>query len=143
MPIVVLIQFIFSKLTGFRPIPIVPPLHGMVYVMPRGAETLPADDHSMIERNKPYSLTDLDDRLRRLREREDGNKPAAKWDDDTRGALGAAVRVGVELVAAIGVGVGIAVAVGTGIGVAVGQGVYVGNGVLVGTGVGVAVGHGV
>lgn len=79
----------------------------MVYVMPRGAETLPADDHSMIERNKPDSLTDLDDRLRRLREREDGNKPAAKWDDDTRGALGVAVRVGVELVAAIGVGVGI------------------------------------
>lgn len=61
----------------------------------------------MIERNKPDSLSDLDDRLRRLRKREEVNKPAAKWDDDTRGALGIAMRVGVELVAAIGVGAGI------------------------------------
>ena len=61
----------------------------------------------MIERNKPDSLSELDDRLRRLREQEEGNRPAAKWDDDTRGALGIAVRVGVELVAAVGVGAGI------------------------------------
>jgi len=85
----------------------VPPFHGMVLTMTRGVETLPADDHSMIERNKPDSLSELDDRLRRLRKKEEGNRPAAKWDDDTRGALGIAVRVGVELVAAIGVGVGI------------------------------------
>lgn len=85
----------------------VPPLHDMVSAMLRGAETLPADDHAMIERNKPDSLSDLDDRLRRLREREEAKRPAAKWDDDTRGALGMAMRIGVELVAAVGVGAGI------------------------------------
>lgn len=85
----------------------VPPLHGKMYVLSRGVEALPADDHPMIERNKPDSLSDLDDRLRRVREKEEGNRPAAKWDDDTRGALGIAVRIGVELVAAVGIGAGI------------------------------------
>lgn len=61
----------------------------------------------MIERKRPDSLSDLDERLRRLREKEEGNRPAAKWDDNTRGALGIAVRIGVELVAATGVGAGI------------------------------------
>lgn len=85
----------------------VPPLHSKMTILPCGVEALPADDHAMIERNKPDSLSDLDDRLRRAREKEKGNKPAAKWDDDTRGALGMAMRVGVELVAAVGVGAGI------------------------------------
>jgi len=83
------------------------PLHGTVMAMLWGVEAFPADDHPMIERNKPDSLSDLDDRLRRLREEEEGNRPAAKWDDNTRGALGMAMRIGVELVAAIGVGAGI------------------------------------
>mgnify|MGYP001384034642 CR=1 FL=1 len=85
----------------------VPPLHGKIVVMSCGVEALPADDHAMIERNKPDSLSDLDHRLRRAREKEASKRPAAKRDDDTRSALGMAMRVGVELVAAVGVGAGI------------------------------------
>ena len=61
----------------------------------------------MIERNKPSPLSDLDDRLRRLRKEEEGNRPAAKWDENTRDAMGIAMRVGVELVVATGMGAGI------------------------------------
>ena len=44
----------------------VPPLHGKVVALSRGMEARSADDHEMIERNKPDSLSDLDDRLRRV-----------------------------------------------------------------------------
>jgi ATP synthase protein I len=74
--------------------------------VPGGVEALPADDHLMIERSKPDSLSDLEDRLRRMREQEQDNRPAGAR-DDIRGAVGIAMRIGVELVAAIGVGAGI------------------------------------
>ena len=61
----------------------------------------------MNERNKPDSLKDLDDRLRRLREQEEGKKPKPKGIGDPRSGLGLAMRIGVEIVAAIAVGVGI------------------------------------
>lgn len=60
----------------------------------------------MIERIKPDSLKHLDDRLRRLREQEEGKKPKAGSGVKSDDGLGIAMRVGVELVAALGVGAG-------------------------------------
>jgi len=61
----------------------------------------------MNERDKPDSLRDLDNRLRRLREREgsDGAKP--NRGGSSSAGLGMAMRIGVELVASLLVGVGI------------------------------------
>ena len=61
----------------------------------------------MTERNKPDSLKDLDERLSRIRERENGNKPKPPVAGDPNSGLGIAFRAGVELVAAVGVGAGI------------------------------------
>lgn len=61
----------------------------------------------MTERDKPDSLRDLDDRLRRLREREEMGKAGPGRGRGTSSGLGMAMRIGVELVAALLVGVGI------------------------------------
>ena len=61
----------------------------------------------MTERDKPDSLRDLDDRLRRLREREgSGGADHARGRASSSG-LGMGMRIGVELVAALLIGVGI------------------------------------
>jgi ATP synthase protein I len=61
----------------------------------------------MTERDKPDSMRDLDDRLRRLREREDSGKAKTGRRVSTSSGLGMAMRIGVELVAALLIGVGI------------------------------------
>jgi ATP synthase protein I len=73
-----------------------------------------AMDHAMArayqpmnERDKPDSLRDLDDRLRRLREREGSDRAKPDRRGSTSSGLGMAMRIGVELVAALLVGVGI------------------------------------
>ncbi len=59
----------------------------------------------MTERDKPDSLRDLDDRLRRLREREGSGR--SEPGRASSSGLGMALRIGVDLVAALLVGVGI------------------------------------
>ncbi len=61
----------------------------------------------MTERDKPDSLRDLDDRLRRLREREGSGGAEPGRGGASSSGLGMAMRIGVELVAALLVGVGI------------------------------------
>ncbi len=61
----------------------------------------------MTERDKPESLRDLDDRLRRLREREGSGGDEPPRGRGASAGLGMAMRIGVELVAALLVGVGI------------------------------------
>jgi len=61
----------------------------------------------MTERDKPDSLRDLDDRLRRLREREGSGGAEPDRRGSTSSGLGMAMRIGVELVAALLIGVGI------------------------------------
>ena len=61
----------------------------------------------MTERDKPDSLRDLDDRLRRLREREGSGRAEPNRGGASSAGLGMAMRIGVELVAALMIGVGI------------------------------------
>ena len=61
----------------------------------------------MTKRDKPDSLRDLDDRLRRLREREDSGGAGPGRGRASSSGLGMAMRIGVELVAALLVGVAI------------------------------------
>ena len=61
----------------------------------------------MTERDKPDTLRDLDDRLRRLREREGSGGDEPPRGRGASAGLGMAMRIGVELVAALLVGVGI------------------------------------
>ena len=61
----------------------------------------------MTEPNAPPSLDELDARLRAARGGGNGGKAAAGGDEAPKNALGVAVRVGVELVAALMVGAGI------------------------------------
>lgn len=58
----------------------------------------------MTERDKPDSLRDLDDRLRRLREREGSGRAGPNRGGASNSDFGRAMRVGVELVAALLVG---------------------------------------
>ena len=58
----------------------------------------------MTERDKPDSLRDLDDRLRRLREREGSGRDEPNRGGASNSDFGKAMRVGVELVAALLVG---------------------------------------
>ncbi len=60
----------------------------------------------MIERTKPDPLKNLDDRLRRLREQEEGKRPKAASGGKPDDGFGMAMRVGVELVAGLGIGAG-------------------------------------
>ena len=62
----------------------------------------------MAEGEKPIPLEDLDERLRAARHRRNGaaiGEPSKRRRE--QGGLGAALRIGVDLVAAVGVGVGI------------------------------------
>ena len=62
----------------------------------------------MTEGEKPIPLEDLDERLRAARHRRNGaaiGEPGKRRRE--QGGLGAALRIGVDLVAAVGVGVGI------------------------------------
>lgn len=63
----------------------------------------------MTERRKPEPLDRLDERLRRLRAQEEGRRRSAAGVGaaGSRGGLGLALRIGVELVAALVVGGGI------------------------------------
>lgn len=61
----------------------------------------------MTERDKPDSLRDLDDRLRRLREREGSGRAEPSRGHASSSGLGMAMRIGVELVASLVIGVGI------------------------------------
>lgn len=64
----------------------------------------------MAEGRKPASLEDLDERLRAARSHQSGNAKGESGKENqgsTQGGLGAALRIGVDLVAAIIVGVGI------------------------------------
>lgn len=64
----------------------------------------------MTEGRKPASLEDLDERLRAARSHQGGNAKGESGKGNqgsTQGGLGAALRIGVDLVAAIIVGVGI------------------------------------
>ena len=61
----------------------------------------------MTERNKPDSLRDLDDRLRRLREREGSGGDLPNRGHTSSSGLGMAMRIGVELVASLVIGVGV------------------------------------
>ena len=61
----------------------------------------------MNERDKPDSLRDLDDRLRRLREREGSDRAQPNRGGDSSSDFGMAMRIGAELVAALLVGGGI------------------------------------
>ena len=61
----------------------------------------------MTERDKPDSLRDLDDRLRRLREREGSGGAEPGHGRASSSGLGMGMRIGVELVASLLVGVGI------------------------------------
>ena len=56
----------------------------------------------MAERKSPQSQSDLDERIHRLREEQDGGRGKAK---SAHSGLGFAMRVGVELVAALVIGV--------------------------------------
>lgn len=61
----------------------------------------------MTKKDEPPSLSDLDARLRRARQREADENPSAGPVRPQLSGLGLAFRVGIELVAAIAVGVGI------------------------------------
>ncbi len=61
----------------------------------------------MTERDKPDSLRDLDDRLRRLRDREGSGAAEPGRGRASSSGLGMAMRIGVELVASLLIGVGI------------------------------------
>jgi ATP synthase protein I len=61
----------------------------------------------MTERDKPDSLRDLDDRLRRLREREGSGGAERARGRAASSGLGMGMRIGVELVASLVIGVGI------------------------------------
>ena len=61
----------------------------------------------MTERDKPDSLSDLDDRLRRLREREGSGGELPSRGRTSSSGLGMGMRIGVELVASLVIGVGV------------------------------------
>ena len=61
----------------------------------------------MTERDKPDSLRDLDDRLRRLREREGSGRELTSRGRTSSSGLGMGMRIGVELVASLVIGVGV------------------------------------
>ncbi len=61
----------------------------------------------MTERDKPDSLRDLDDRLRRLRQREGSGGAEPGPGRASSSGLGMGMRIGVELVASLVIGVGI------------------------------------
>lgn len=66
-----------------------------------------AERGSMNEPNQPDPLSQLDERLKRLRRQEEAKKPKSSSSDRSNSGLNLAMRIGVELVAALIVGVGI------------------------------------
>ena len=77
-----------------------PALSAVVHVMARA-------NQPMTERDKSDSLRNLDDRLRRLREREGSGRDLPNRGHTSSSGLGMAMRIGVELVASLVIGVGI------------------------------------
>ena len=61
----------------------------------------------MTERDKPDSLRELDDRLRRLREREGSGRDLSSRGHVSSSGLGMGMRIGVELVASLVIGVAV------------------------------------
>ena len=61
---------------------------------------------SMTEREPQDSRTDLDERLRRFRDKQDVAAGRAERPESRQGGLGFAMRIGTELVAALVIGVG-------------------------------------
>ena len=62
---------------------------------------------SMTERRPQNSSTDLDERLRQFRDKQDVAAGRTEKLDSRQGGLGFAMRIGTELVAALVIGVGI------------------------------------
>ena len=62
---------------------------------------------SMMERGPKDTHTDLDERLRRFRDKQDVTAGRSEKADARQGGIGFAMRIGTELVAALVIGVGV------------------------------------